>query len=160
MKPFCVLLSILVVLLNGCAPSNRPAGLPPLHPCTVTVTQNGTPLADVSVQLISKETEAWPTTGVTDASGNAVIVTYGRFHGTPVGEYTVVLSKTESVSTGGQSGEETNSGTTEIFSLIAVEYTKAETSKLRMTVSVGKNAQSFDIGAPVRVLVDTIKPGT
>ena len=149
------------MLAVGCAPSNRPDGLPPLHPTTVTIMQNGTPLSGVSVRLIAKEPSEWPSAGTTDASGKANIVTYGQFPGTPEGEYTIVLSKTESVSKGdGQSGEEGSGGITEIFSLIAVEHTKEGTSTLQITVNKGKNAETLEIGEPVRILVDTIKPGT
>ena len=160
MKRFCLLLFVSALFLSssGCQPANRPEGLPTLHPCTVTVTQNGAPVADVSVQLIAKEASNWPSGGITDAAGKAVIVTYGRFPGVPLGEYTVVLSKQESKSD--PSADEYTSGTTEIFSLIAVEHTKQETSALRLTVNKGKNAESFEVGAPVRVLVDTIQPGT
>ena len=150
--------------LPGCIkvlPFNRPSGLPPLHPTTVTIMQNGTPLSGVSVRLLSKEPSEWPSAGTTDASGKAEIVTYGQFPGVPTGEYMVILSKTESVSKGdGQSGEGGSGGTTEIFSLIAVEHTKEGTSTLQITVNKGKNATTFDVGEPVRVLVDTISPGT
>ena len=160
MKSSCTILTILAVLLVGCTPSNRPAGLPPLHPCTITITQNGSPLADVSVWLVATEPSEWPSTGVTDASGQAMIVTFGQFRGAPIGEYAVVLSKTVSEFNGtrGPDGEIV-SGKTEFFSLVAVEYTKSETSVLKMTVVKGNNVQTFEIGEPVRILVDTIRPG-
>ena len=163
MKPFYAILSVLIVLAMGCAPSNRPDGMPPLHPTTITITQNGSPLAGVSVRLIAKEPNGWATAGTTDASGKAEIVTHGQFSGAPEGAYAIVLSKTEHVNKGGggQSGEEGGSGgTTEVFSLIAVEHTKEETSTLQITVNKGKNAETFNVGEPVRILTDTIRPGT
>ena len=159
MKRFYTILSVSVLLLfGGCQPSKRPDGLPPLYPCTVTITQNGTPAADVSVRFISKETSKWPVTGITDASGKAVMVTYGQFKGAPLGEYTVVVSKTESESV--TAASEYSSGITKIFSLIAVEHRQPETSQLQMTVQKGNNTETFDVGKPVRVLVDMIRPGT
>ena len=151
--------SVLFLSFGGCSPSNRPDGMPPLHPCTVTITQNGSPAADVSVRFVTKETSAWPVTGTTDASGKAAMVTYGQFKGAPLGEYTVVVSKTESESEGGATNEY-SSGITRIFSLIAVEHTQEETSKLQITVQKGSNAETFEVGEPVRILVDTIRPGT
>ncbi|MDR1270516.1 MAG: hypothetical protein LBK82_13420 [Planctomycetaceae bacterium] len=144
--------------MSGCNQSQRPAGLPPLHPCTITVTQNGVPVNDVSVQLLSKEESIWPVTGITDVSGNAVLVTYSRFQGVPIGDYTVVLSKrlTET----NTSVNESVSGITQVYSVIDNKYTTAETSSLEISVKKGRNTMSFDIGSPVRVLVDTIRPGT
>jgi hypothetical protein len=159
-KPLCyvVLLCLCVSFLSGCNQSQRPKGLPNLHPCTITVTQNGSPVTDVSVQLVSKEESIWPVTGTTDTSGNAVLVTYGQFRGAPVGDYIVVLSKrlTETKTP----ANEYVSGTTEVYSLIDVKYTESETSPLEMSVKKGRNTMSFEIGSPVRVLVDTIRPGT
>ena len=162
MKLFHTILSVLVMLAVGCTPSNRPDGLPPLYPTTVTITQNGSPLADVSVGLISAEPSEWVVSGLTDTSGKASIVTHGQFSGAPAGEYTVVLSKTENVFDGERSSEGEllrGSGITEIFSLISVDHTSTETSKFRMTVNKGNNAQTFEVGAPVRVHVSTIRPG-
>ncbi|MDR0335596.1 MAG: hypothetical protein LBI18_00730 [Planctomycetaceae bacterium] len=159
-KPFCyvVFLCLCVPFLSGCNQSQRPAGLPPLHPCTITVTQNGEPIADVSVQLVSKEESVWSVTGITDTSGNAILVTFGQFRGAPVGDYKVVLSKrlTET----NTPASEYVSGITQVYSLIDVKYTDSETSPLEMSVKKGRNAMSFEIGSPVRVLVDTIRPGT
>ncbi|MDR0611864.1 MAG: Ig-like domain-containing protein [Planctomycetaceae bacterium] len=159
-KPFryVVSLCLCVSFLSGCHQSLRPKGLPPLHPCTITVTQNGNPVADVSVQLVSKEESVWPVTGTTDTSGNAVLVTYGQFQGAPVGDYLVVLSKrlTEPKTP----VNEYVSGVTEVYSLIDTQYTQPETSPLEMSVKKGRNTMSFEIGSPVRVLVDTIRPGT
>jgi hypothetical protein len=155
---YIVFLCLLIPFLSGCNQSQRPAGLPPLHPCTITVTQNGVPVTDVSVQLIAKEESVWPVTGITDTSGNAALVTYGRFQGVPVGDYIVVLSKrlTESDTP----ANEYVSGITHVYSLIDNKYSTAETSSLEMSVKKGRNSMSFDIGSPVRILVDTIRPGT
>ena len=147
-----------LLLTIGCGPSNRPEGLPSLSPCTITVTQQEKPLADASVQLIPKFESPWPVTGLTDASGNAVMVTYGQFKGAPLGEYTVVITKNESKSEG--NADEYSSGITEIFSLVDVQYTKPETSTLEITVEKKRNTKKCELGGPVHVLVDTIRPGT
>jgi hypothetical protein len=153
-----VIFLFLIFLLLGCTRSNRPDGLPKLYPCVITVTQNGDPVADVSVQLISKQESIWPVTGITNTSGNAKLVTYGQFPGAPLGDYTVVFSKTTTVSL--KQGNEFQSGITEVYSLINVEHTQPETSKLEMSIEKGTNQKTFELGAPVRILTDTIKPGT
>ncbi|MDR0337995.1 MAG: carboxypeptidase-like regulatory domain-containing protein [Planctomycetaceae bacterium] len=159
-KLFCsiILLCLWIPFLLGCNHSRRPAGLPVLHPCAITVTQNGEPVADVSVQLVSKEESVWSVTGTTDTSGNAVLVTFGQFRGAPVGDYKVVLSKR--LMETNTSASEYVSDITQVYSLIDVKYTDSETSPLEMSVEKGRNAMSFEIGSPVRVLVDTIRPGT
>jgi hypothetical protein len=162
-KQHLIVFTVLVLVFAGsaCTPSNRPAGLPKLHSCSITITQDGTPVKDVSVMLVPKFDCPWGVSGVTDASGTAKLVTYGQFPGAPEGAFTVVLSKTESVFKGEQkAGEEFPTGTTEIFSLIDVEHTKSETSKLEITIEAKSNTASFDVGKPVRVLVDTVRPGT
>ena len=160
MKHFCTILCVSVLLLSfgGCQPSKRPKGLPPLYPCTITVTQSGTPIADVSVQFIAKEESMWPVTGMTDAAGKAVMVTYGQFNGAPLGEYTVVVSKKETVDEGKRDDDQ--SGITKVFSLIALEHTQPDTSKLQITVQKSSNTETFDVGEPVRILIDTVRPGT
>jgi hypothetical protein len=161
-KPFhyvVVALCLCVPFLSGCNQSQRPKGLPNLHPCTINVTQNGNPVDDVSVQLISKEESVWPVTGTTDTSGNAVLVTYGQFRGAPIGDYIVILSK-RLTETSTPAANEYVSGVTEVYSLIDLKYTEPETSPLEMSVKKGRNTISFEIGQPVRVLVDTIRPGT
>jgi hypothetical protein len=155
---YIVFFCLWIPFLSGCSQSQRPAGLPSLHPCTITVTQNGIPVADVSVQLIAKEESVWPVTGITDTSGNAVLVTYSRFQGVPVGDYIVVLSKR--LAETDTPANEYVSGITQVYSLIDIKYTESATSPLEMSVKKGRNSMSFEIGSPVRVLVDTIRPGT
>jgi hypothetical protein len=52
------------------------------------------------------------------------------------------------------------SGVTQVYSLIDVKYTEPKTSPLEMSVKKGRNTMSFETGKPVRILVDTIRPGT
>lgn len=158
-QPFLIpTLSLLLIVWVGCTPSNRPPGLPKLYPASITLTQGGKPISDVSIQLIPKVESIWPVSGTTDANGTAMLVTYGQFPGAPEGSYTVAVSKTTIKSDKPQ--DEYTSGITEIFSLIEVEHTKPETSKLEMTVEKKPNSKTFELGEPVHILVDTIRPGT
>jgi hypothetical protein len=93
---FKVLLFV-TLLLNGCK-SNIPDGFPVLVPCTVTITDDGKPLADVFVVI---ETVP-PTANIssaekTDAQGKAIMQTsQGNFskEGVPVGKLVMTLVKT------------------------------------------------------------------
>jgi hypothetical protein len=159
-KPFCcfIFLSLWIPFGLGCNSTQRPEGLPPLYSSVVTIIQNNVPVADVSVQLISKKESVWTVTGITDASGKAVLVTHSRFSGVPAGDYIVVLSKR--LSEQNISANQSDSGITKIYSLIDSQYTTPETSSLEMSIKKGHNVMSFEVGLPVRILVDTIRPGT
>jgi len=116
-------------------------------------------VSDVSIRLVPKIASEWPVSSITNADGKANLVTYGQFAGAPAGEYTVVLSKTVSEEVEPAKDEYT-SGVTKIYSLIDEKYTKPETSTLEITIEKKRSSQTFDAGKPVRVLVDTIRPGT
>lgn len=152
----CVL--FLALTMVGCFRSNRPEGLPKLYPCSITVTQDGQPLAGASIQLVDDAIDRWPVTGLTNSSGTASLVTYGKFPGAPAGEYRVIVKKSNvkvlSV------GDEHTSGSREIYSLVAIEYTKGDATPLKIRVEKGRNRQDFDIGQEVRILVDKIRPGS
>jgi hypothetical protein len=74
-----------------------PSGFPSLKDCRVTVTDNGQPIPDVVVNLVPKfAVNSLFITGITDASGTAVIKTrHGEYsrNGAPEGDYSVILSK-------------------------------------------------------------------
>ena len=116
-------------------------------------------MSDVSVRLVLDTPSEWPVSSVTNDSGTAILVTYGQFPGAPEGTYKVVLSKTvyEEIEA---ATDEYSSAAVDVYSVIAAEYTEAETTPLTMTIKRGRNTQSFELGEPVRVLVDSIRPGT
>lgn len=92
----CTLLVLATCFCTGCS-GGRPSGFPKVKPCTVTVTDGTSPLAEIHVQLISDTPLASTVVfGNTDATGLAVISTIFAGHneiGAPEGTYTVVLSK-------------------------------------------------------------------
>lgn len=80
----------------GCAESNRPADLPPLTPCTLTVTQGGTPLSDAMLIFHrSDETtdKNWIFMGTTDSAGVCVPAAIGQYPGLLPGQYRVTVRK-------------------------------------------------------------------
>lgn len=147
------------VAVLGCSSSSRPDGMPVLHPCSLTITQGNTPLEGVSVYLhhptISKQ---WSISGTTNATGVAVMQTHGRFPGVPAGTFKVVVAKNESEGGFEGDGIETprvDEGPQKIYSLIEEKYLKEETTPHQLDVN-SKTSRSFDVGAPVRVLLQTI----
>ena len=79
----------------GCGGHPRPDGMPRLYPASVTVTQEGTPLEGATVTLFSDDPELgrWSPTGVTDASGVAVLHTNSLYRGAPLGSFRVTVAK-------------------------------------------------------------------
>ena len=144
----------------GCGGKKKPEGLPKLVPLSVKVIQDGQPLNEASVSLISDKPELmrWPSGGVTGTDGVAVITTYG-FEGAPEGTFKVVVTKAE-VTGGAQSQEEAMKAMTgettleaeQHFSLVADEYDSASTTPLSIDVpSANKGIPEFDVGESVRI---------
>ena len=154
---------VVVVSAAGCGGPKRPDGFPVVYPCTITVTQGNTPLEGVSVTLRHSETSGkWAISGITNASGVANIRTHGQFPGAPMGTFKVVLSKT--VIEGGSGSDDDNRASpskepVKIYSLIDKQYLQEETTPLQIDVQKKRASASFDIGAPVRILIETINPG-
>lgn len=87
--PFFIILSM--IPFPGCSTS-LPPGMPRLTPCDITVTMDGKPLKNVSVRLVSDDL-TWACTGRTNSSGTAKMVTDGKYHGVPTGNYKILLSR-------------------------------------------------------------------
>ncbi|MDR1270621.1 MAG: hypothetical protein LBK82_13950 [Planctomycetaceae bacterium] len=86
-------------LIAGC--SNTPDGFPNIVPCVVTITDNGTPVEGVFVQIETvPRIDSLSAVAKTDAQGNAAIQTQlGTFaqSGVPVGKLVMVLTKVPEV---------------------------------------------------------------
>ncbi|MGL4594789.1 MAG: carboxypeptidase-like regulatory domain-containing protein [Thermoguttaceae bacterium] len=157
---FNIFLAIIVCcVIAGCKRSNRPDGLPPLYPCSVVIKQDDKPLPGATVLFINQENDEWTVSGTTNTTGTADISTQGQFPGAPLGVYKIIVRA--NLSEGGRSANEySHTPETKIYSLVELNYTKPETTTLKLTVEKKQNHASFDLGSPVRILVDTIKPGT
>jgi hypothetical protein len=75
-----LLLVFLGVVFVGCANNDsRPADMPKLVPCTVTILSEGRPLPNVDVDFHSADPDfRWSAGATTDANGVAKMVTYSR----------------------------------------------------------------------------------
>ena len=156
------------ILLSGCGGPPRPADLPPLYPCTITVTQNGQPLSEAVVTLTSTAPSfKWAVFAQLDASGAGKVFTQGLYPGAPEGEYKVTVSKEVTVDeqTGppvvrqGEFGEETITPLiAKVYSLVEKDYTDVATTTLSITIAKKGNDQKFECGKPVKELLRTITP--
>jgi hypothetical protein len=150
----------LIFVLSGCGDSSRPKDLPVLQPCTLTITQNGQELADAFVMFYSVDpaNTKWVIAGNTNSNGIVVPKTHGKFTGVPIGEYKIVVTKTERVQSGQQiSGEKNDMPShdappqkVDVYYLIEKQYADVSTTPLTITIKNGKNTQIFDVGKPVR----------
>jgi hypothetical protein len=147
----------LIFVLGGCGDSSRPKDLPILQPCTLTITQDNQGLADAFVMLyaIDSVNTKWVIAGNTDAKGKIIPKTHGKFPGVPVGEYKIVVTKTEQVKDEQQQPakeKETDRQPqkVDIYYLIEPQYSDVSTTPLIITIKNGKNVQTFDVGKPIR----------
>jgi hypothetical protein len=96
---FCVVGIVFSGLIIGC--SKAPDGFPNLVPCIVTVTDDGTPVEGVFVQIETvPRTDSLSVIALTDTQGNAVMRTQlGTFtkQGVPIGKLVMILTKVPEV---------------------------------------------------------------
>ena len=161
-----LLLLILLILpfLSGCNQKVKPDGMPDLYPCSITITQGGTPLEGALVKLEPKQggTIAWNSDGRTDAKGIAKIATGIDFNGVPEGEYIVRVSKTElSPSELAEYApknpieydkwEKAKRAEKRItYNLVKPEFNDAKMAPHSITITKGKNEATFDVGEPIK----------
>jgi hypothetical protein len=137
---FVILLAVLC--FAGCAPS-LPKGLPPLYPCTITLTQEGVPLEGASVALIPEDTTLHFTfAGATTSTGSVEMYSHGKHRGIPAGKYKLLVIKSD---------KEIQNGKIWDVSLVDLNYTKPATSPLEVEIAKKKNKFTFDLGKTVKI---------
>ncbi|MDO5582160.1 MAG: carboxypeptidase regulatory-like domain-containing protein [Planctomycetia bacterium] len=153
---YAVLLLFAVGMCTGCG-EKQPEGLPELSPCTITITQEGSPLAQATVLLIPQDPSLkdWSMGGTTDANGKALIRTHGQYNGIPVGEYIVVVNKEERTD-----DPKANSKAVKdpdyvapkvLFSLVETKYNNPGTTPLKFKMEKETGSATFEVGKKVRV---------
>lgn len=144
-------------LLVGCGRTPTPDDLPPLHPVTLTITQNGAPLAGANVLLFAVSGEdKWAPGGVTDSAGIVLPKSQGRYAGAPVGKYKVCVSKSEIEKL--SPGDSDAGKRAKAFKLVEDQYGNPETTPLEFEVVAGKNTATLDAGKAVRIALPTDGP--
>ena len=152
------LLLLFLVTLIGCTKTNTPDGFPKLVSVTLTLTQDGTPLAGAIVSLAGDC--QFSIGGVTDAKGCVVLYTHGQHKGAPLGKYKVRVTKTETepgppapplgtpeYMTFMQEAQKRPPPKT--YTLVEKQYTQAETTPLELDIT-GPLTQTLDVGKVVR----------
>ena len=90
--------ALVIPLFSGCGGEQLPPGIPKLYPATLTVTQDGKPLADAEIVMINADpSTSWSAGGVTNQNGVLKLRTMGRYEGAPVGKYIVAVQKIETL---------------------------------------------------------------
>ncbi|MDR1493851.1 MAG: carboxypeptidase-like regulatory domain-containing protein [Planctomycetaceae bacterium] len=153
---FSAYFAVICLLLSGAigcgGDVSRPADLPPLKPCKITVNQDGKPLEGAVVTLVSKDasTKYARSSGVTDASGTADMKTYGYF-GAPEGNYKMTVTKT-----GSEGGKETADASGVVstrggkdYSYVEKKYADIKSTPLEIEIHGKENSQMVDVGKAV-----------
>ncbi len=170
-----LIISLLVLplaALCGCG-EKTPSDMPKLYPTTITITQEGAPLADASVQLLKKGdlTYKWLVGGTTDATGVCVMRTMGKYNGAPEGDFQVVVYKTvktESATRKAQPNPPEDPTEAQEWAkkvdeeekeidYVNLKYKSVDTTDLTVSITSGKNEQTLDVGAPVEVEMKKMK---
>ncbi len=150
MKKFASLIVSLALLafIPGCKDNSRPADLPEdMSPCKITITQEGQPLGQATVQLVYDTKVKYTTSGTTDDAGVATMMTYG-YAGAQQGTAKVVVTKM--VTEGGSEGEDGKAGELgEDFYVVDAKYGKPETTDLTITIGKENVAETFEVGPAV-----------
>lgn len=168
LKTFVTFALILTItFLLGCSGEKRPEGFPPIYSTVITVLDDNGPVSDIQVSLFDKEKESpWPVGGVTNATGEARLFTYGKFKGAPKGTFTVVLSKSEiedadQMPQGNDDGSMGNAKPKKtsfrVFSLVDPKFSSRETSPLELKIERRGQHETFNLGKSVRTQIDTIR---
>lgn len=144
-------------LLAGCsAEVEKPVGMPDLYSCTLTLVQEGQPLVGATVQTISEDAGGrWGASGITNEQGEAVLITYGKYHGVQAGKHHVVVNKQEAdaAEVKMEAGIPVpGTGTLpKVFTLVEKRYTHQKTTPLELEIVPDQsNDQTFDCGRAVR----------
>jgi hypothetical protein len=139
-RPFQVLIILSGCLsVFGCRPQKLPEGMPPLYPCTVTITQEGTPLEGASVTLHPlTEDKSWVPGGTTDSNGSVRLKILGQYPGAPAGTYKVTVKKNGT--------EEVTSNSFYTLSFVEERYARVRETPLEMEVTAEGIRQTFEVG--------------
>jgi hypothetical protein len=142
-KYFFPIIVVFVITTAGCVNNDsRPADMPKLLSCTVTILSEGQPLPNVNVDFHSADPDfRWQAGATTDANGVAKMVTYSRYFGAVEGEYSVTVAKLERETF----DPEHPPKSVKVFTLTDPQYVDPKTTPLKIKVS-GKTVQSFDVG--------------
>ncbi|MDR0609361.1 MAG: carboxypeptidase-like regulatory domain-containing protein [Planctomycetaceae bacterium] len=159
-KLIYITLFIFVSSIAGCGDKSRPSDLPPLYPCTVTITQDGKAIEEAMVMFepVDSADVKYSAAAVTGADGNALMKTYG-FEGVPVGKYKVVVTKIISEAAEYKLNESTGKEeaiNSKRYRLIEPQFTSAKTTphEIEITGKEKNITKTFDVGKAVKEFIE------
>ena len=147
----------------SCSGVKKPDDLPDLFPTTITILQEGQPVADATVNLLPEGNSKWFAGGKTDAQGKCIIRTQGKYDGTPAGKFNVVVYKTVTQESETRKQPEPTDPVEakayydkiakeeKIHDFIDLKYKKPTTTDLKLEITSGMNEQTYDVGKPVKI---------
>ena len=158
------ILLLAVPVFSACTKQPRPDGFPPLHPCAITITQDGKPLEGALVRLIPDGHKLlWTVAGTTDKNGVVKVITHPEYAGAPEGTYKVCVSKTEITPSQFPPPPDTASyeemqawGALTVnekrpkYNLVKPEYDNVAKTPHSITINKGKNNATFDVGEAIK----------
>ena len=154
---FNIILMVFGLSIFGCS-RGVPKDFPALHPCVITVTQDGTPLAEASVLLKPIQGNALSASGVTDKNGIAVMKVQATFDGAPEGKYKVMIVKQTREKNPEVKAEELQEFAPDSTALREKEYIitdfvdpkfgNATQTPLEIQIQSGKNESTFEVTKP------------
>jgi hypothetical protein len=143
----CPVLFVLIAAVSGCGGESRPADLPSLYPCSITITLDGKPLDNAAVNLNSVEQSKWFAFGITDQNGVVTMNTQTKYPGVASGEYTVTVTKEAGDPNWTPDPAKPEVGAPVIL-FVGVKYANKDTSPLHCTVKEGSNQFEFSVEKP------------
>ena len=149
----------------GCQGKQKPDGMPELYKVKLIVTQDGAPLPDAALTLVSSDGSCnWAVGGKTDEKGVAELVTHGDYPGAPLGDFRVGVAKVsveireDAVDDEGnpikpteeqlKHPETMDARLVRMTSLIPDEYTNPQNSPLAITIT--EDVKEIPIDVPKR----------
>lgn len=156
--PSCFLvLPILTLSLSGCGTS-KPEGFPDLVRATITVTQEGQPLADAVITLTPSDGgKNWAIGGTTDSTGKLALRTYGTHDGAPLGKFKVAVTKEihegleeYQAAMDREDQAAANKAVVKAFSVVEATYGSASTTPLEIEIVKGTTNYQVDVGKAVK----------
>lgn len=141
----------LVLFVCGCG-QKLPEGLPKLKPCSITLVQEGKPLANATVDLLLEEGETkWNISGMSNEQGKVIFMTHALYRGAPEGKYKVIVTKREK-------GTKDAKGYLPIYTIVEKKFTDPGSTPLKIEVKDNGGEENFDLGKPVKIQVDRLEP--
>ena len=151
-------LVLVTFVASSCKQEKRPDGMPELYPCSLKIIQDGKPLADAEVAVVSSDPQVarFPCGGVSNQEGVVELKTMASFKGAPSGKFKVVVSKIEWINRATDYEEAQKNQAEgikeESYDLVARVYADSSTTPLTIEIQQSNpNPIEIDVGEAVHI---------